>query len=89
MSLSIAEALEQVNLEPGHVYSCQVKGHWVELRVLPSGERPKPALIDESDVMLDPWVQLPRPAPAFRVLGQYGPPLQPYIPEIPSDEDES
>jgi hypothetical protein len=89
MSLSIAEALEQVDLEPGQVYSCQVKGHWVELRVLPSGERPKPAQIDESDIMLDPWVRLPRPAPTFEVLGEYGPPPRPYIPEIPSDEDES
>jgi hypothetical protein len=89
MSLSIAEALEQVDLEPGQVYSCQVKGHWVELGVLPSGERPKPTQIDESDIMLDPWVRLPQPAPTFEVLGEYGPPPRPYIPEIPSDEDES
>ncbi len=89
MSLSIAEALEQVDLEPGQVYSCRVKGHWVELRVLPAGERPQPAPIDESDSMLEPWVRLPRPAPTFQVVGAYGPPRQPYIPEIPRDEDES
>jgi hypothetical protein len=89
MSLSIAEPLEQVDLEPGQVYSCQVKGYWVELRVLPPGEDPKSSLIEESEIMLDPWVQLPRPAPTFRVLGRYGPPPRPHIPEIPSDEAES
>jgi hypothetical protein len=88
MSLSLAEALEQVDLEPGQVYTCQVKGHWVELRVLPSGERPKSAGIDELDIMLDPWVRLPRPAPTFQVLGEYGPTRQPYVPEIPEDKDE-
>jgi hypothetical protein len=89
MSLSIAEALEQVDLEPGQVYSCQVKGNWIELRVLPAGEQPKPVDVDDSEIMLVPWVRLPRPAPAFQVLGEYAPPRQPYIPEIPRDEDES
>src|SRR5262249_2680149 len=41
MSLSIAEALEQVELEPGRVYSCQVREHWIELRVLEPGKDPK------------------------------------------------
>ena len=89
MSLSIAEALEQVDLEPGQVDRCRVKGHWVELPVLPAVERTKPAPIDESDRMLEPWVRLPGPAPTFQVVGAYGPPLQPYIPEIPRDEDPS
>jgi hypothetical protein len=86
MSLSIAEALAQVELEPGRVYSCQVKGHWVELRVLELGKDPK-SLIDESDIMLDPWVELPRPTPTMRVVGRYGPLPPPHIPEIPRDED--
>jgi hypothetical protein len=88
MSLSIAEALEQVELEPGRVYSCQVREHWVELRVLAPGEQPK-SLIDESDIMLDPWVELPWPEPTYRVTGTFGPPPPPHIPEIPRDEDES
>jgi hypothetical protein len=88
MSLSIAEALEQVELEPGRIYSCQVKGHWVELRVMEPGRLPMSTLIDESDIMLDPWVELPRPKPTFCVTGSYGPPPPPHIPEIPSDEDD-
>jgi len=88
MSLSIAEALEQVELEPGRVYSCQVRGHWVELRVLKPGEDPK-SLIDESDIMLDPWVELPPPKPTFCVVGQFGPLPPPDIPEMPTDGEES
>lgn len=87
MSLTIAEALEQVELEPGRIYSCQVRGHWVELRVLAPGEDPK-SLIDESDIMLDPWVELPPPTPTMRVVGRYGPLPPPDIPEIPTDEEE-
>ena len=34
MNLSLVEALGQVALEAGRVYRCQVKGHWVELRML-------------------------------------------------------
>ena len=34
MNLSLVEALGQVDLEAGRVYRCQVKGQWVELRVL-------------------------------------------------------
>jgi hypothetical protein len=53
MSLTLVEALGQVDLEEGHVYRCQVKGHWVELRVLgPTEARSAPA-IPESDIMLD------------------------------------
>jgi hypothetical protein len=88
MSLSIAEALEQVELEPGRVYSCQVRGHWVELRVLKPGEDPK-SLIDESDIMLDPWVELPPPKPTFCVVGKFRPLPPPDIPEMPTDGDES
>jgi hypothetical protein len=89
MSLSIAEALEQVELEPGHVYSCQVKGHWVELRVLPPGVDPRSFRIDESDIMLDPWVELPPPTPTMCVVGKYGPPPAPDIPPMPTDGEES
>jgi hypothetical protein len=86
MSLSIAEALEQVELEPGRVYSCQVKGHWIELRVLPPGVDPK-STVDESDIMLDPWVELPRPRSGIYVRAKRGTLPLPDVPEIPPDED--
>ena len=59
MSLSLVEALGQVDLEAGRVYRCQVKGKLVELRVLEPGELPNVSAFDESDVMLDPWVEFP------------------------------
>jgi hypothetical protein len=86
MSLSIAEALEQVELEPGHIYSCQVKGHWVELRVLQPGQDPASSLIDESDIMLDSWVELPRPTSGIYVRPKRGTLPLPDVIEIPRDE---
>ena len=87
MSLSLVEALGQVNLEAGRVYRCQVKGHWVELRVLGPTEVPPVSVYDESDVMLDPWVEFPRPTSMFSVTGKFGPTPLPDVPEIPDDGD--
>lgn len=44
---------------------------------------------DESDVMLDSWVEFPLPPATFRVEGSYGPVPLPDVPEIPRDEDEA
>lgn len=84
MSLTLAEALGQVDLEAGRVYRCRVKGRWVELRVLgPAAEPPPP--FDDSDVMLDPWVEFPTPAAVASVTGRFASPPLPDVPEIPSD----
>ena len=72
MSLSLVEALEQVDLEAGRVYVCEVKGHKVELRVLKSPDPRNLPVFDESDVMLDPWVELPQPTAKFSVVGEFG-----------------
>jgi hypothetical protein len=88
MSLTITEGREQVELEPGHVDNRQVKGQWVELRVLPLGEDRKTSLVNDSDVMLDSWVELPRPTPLLSVVGEFGPLPPSHIREIPRDEDE-
>jgi hypothetical protein len=102
MSLSLVEALGQVDLEFGRVYVCQVKGHWVELRVLGTAEVPSSAAYDESiagvpslaaydesDVMLDPWVEFPRPTSKFSVIAKFGPAPLPDAPEIPNDEEDA
>jgi hypothetical protein len=102
MSLSLVEALGQVDLESGRVYVCQVKGHWVELRVLGTAEVPSSAAYDESiagvpslaaydesDVMLDPWVEFPRPTSKFSVIAKFGPSPLPDAPEIPNDEEDA
>jgi hypothetical protein len=88
MSLTLAEALGQVDLQDGQVYRCQVNGHSIELRVLKPREHPESSGIDESDVMLDSWVELPLPPPISCVEGTYGPLPLPDPPEIPRDEGE-
>jgi hypothetical protein len=85
MSLSLVEALGQADLESGRVYVCQVKSHWVELRVLGTAEVPSLAAYDESDVMLDPWVEFPQPQPKFSVIAEFGPAPLPDVLEIPND----
>lgn len=89
MSLSLVEALGQVNLEAGRVYRCEVNGRWVELRVLgPSEVRPV-SVYDESDVMLDPWVEFPQPTSRIVVHATPGSVPLPDVPEIPTDEEEA
>jgi hypothetical protein len=87
MSLTLVEALGQVDLQEGQVYRCHVNGHWVELRVLASAEVPPATGIDESDVMLDPWIELPRPTSGILLRARRGSPPIPDVPEIPTDED--
>ena len=86
MGVSLAEALGQVDLEAGQVYRCQVKGRWVELRVLGPVDLGPPCF-DVSDVMLDPWVEFPLPESGISVVGEFGPLPPPDVPEIPGDED--
>jgi hypothetical protein len=88
MSLTLVEALGQVDLQEGHVYRCHVNGHWVEVRVRATSEDPKAAGIDDSDVMLDPWVELPAPTSGIFVRARLGALPLPDPPEIPRDEDE-
>ncbi len=85
MSLSLVEALGQVDLEAGRVYRCQVNGKVVELRMLEASELPPISAYDESDVMLDPWVEFPAPAAHFTVIARPGPTPLPDPPEIPDD----
>lgn len=60
MSLSLAEALAQVDLQPGHTYREKVNGWTVEVRVL--DETPSPELAEQ--VMLQPWAWFPDPQAA-------------------------
>lgn len=88
MSISLADALQQVNLEPG-TYHFRLEGHDVEVRVVKrsASEVVTAAKYDEADVMLDPWVELPTPKPVGTVLAHPAPPPPPDIPEIPSEDD--
>ena len=87
MNLSLVEALGQVALEAGRVYRCQVKGQWVELRMLGPDEIRPVSVYDESDVMLNPWVEFPRPTSGIVLHAKPGSLPLPDVPEIPTDED--
>ena len=89
MSLSLVEALGQIDLEAGRVYRCEVNGQWVVLRVLGPSEVQPLSAYDESDGMRDPWVEFPLPTPLYSVLGEFGPAPLPDPPEIPPDEGEA
>ena len=55
MSLSLAEALGHVELQPGRTYRETVNGQTVEVRVLDDSVTPELA----EQVMLQPWVDFP------------------------------
>src|SRR4051794_31467832 len=56
---TLAEALAKVELEAGKTYACIFNGKRVTLRVAGPEENLPAARDDESDVMLDPWIELP------------------------------
>jgi hypothetical protein len=85
MQTALADALAQLDLKPGKAYRCQVKGQWVELRVLDNNPPGLAKPYSEADVMLDPWVELPGPAAAVKVTAKAGKPPPFDIPYIPED----
>ncbi len=88
MSVPLAEALEQVDLEAGRTYQCRVKGRVVLVHVLHvMPPEMLPAAPTENDVMLDPWTELPMPAGEIRLRSRPGPLPPSDLPEIPKDED--
>ncbi len=95
MSISLADALEDVELEAGRTYCCEVRGRQVELRVLPvspvvSNKMIPPAIVGglrEEDIRLDPWCELPPPTPLSVVVPTAVASLPFDIPWIPTDEE--
>jgi len=85
--MTLAEALAQVELEEGRSYDCIVNGKRVTVRVAPKSFIAPSARYDESDVMLDPWIELPQQGkPIPNVQLKWGK-LPIDIPEIPSDDE--
>ena len=72
MSMSLAEALKDVELELGETYHCEIGGRTVELRVLP----------DHGGPMLEPWTEFPFPEPQFHMKARLGA-LPVDLPDIP------
>jgi hypothetical protein len=86
MSVSLADALREVELVPGHVYYCEVGGQRVELRVLPSRTN-EPVSIPESEILLEPWIELPEPPPTRIGVSRKGVSPSPDVPDIPTEWD--
>ena len=85
MSISLADALNQVDLEAGRVYQCRVGRLRVEVRVEDASLDLLSAPLQTSDVMLDPWTDLPAPQPSAVLSVTTAPPLFPDAPELPAD----
>jgi hypothetical protein len=85
--MTLSEALAQVDLEEGHTYDCVVNGKRVTVRVAPRSAIAPSARYDESDVMLDPWCELPpQGKPIPNVTVRWGE-LPIDIPEIPAEDE--
>lgn len=85
MSIPLVDALRQVDLRGGLVYRCQVGRFQVEVRVDETGPQNIPAPLQASDVMLDPWTDLPGPPSHAVVQVSPGPPILPDPPDLPVD----
>jgi len=85
--MTLAEALANVELEAGKTYDCLVNGNRVTVHVTPASRVSPAARYDESDVMLDPWCDLPsqgKPIPNVRL--RWGK-LPVDIPPMPADDE--
>lgn len=87
MSKTLEEALSTVVLKPGISYSCGVHGLPVRVEV---GVRPlsEEGMDIESDTMIDPWTDLPRPQPTLLARGEIVARKLPDPPPFSSEEDE-
>ena len=89
MSMSLVDALAEVDLAPGQTYRCVVKGCRVVLQVLPeSSPIPGPPTGD-ADVPLDDPFEHPFPQPTLRTQTSLGPlPLPEPLELSPEDYEE-
>ena len=85
MTIALADALQEVKLEAGRIYQCRVGALFVEVRVEARGFGPLPTPIEVSDVMLDPWTDLPAPPPQRLLEAMPAAPVRPDAPLIASD----
>jgi hypothetical protein len=85
--MTLAEALANVELEPGRTYECRVQGKRVVVQVSPGSLTEPAARFDESDVMLDAWCDLPMQGKRVEIGNvRYGK-LPVDIPDIPQDDE--
>ncbi len=85
MSISLADALRQVELRHAGIYHFQIGRFRVEVRVDETVPHNLPAPLEPSDVMLDPWTDLPAPRSKAVVQAMPAPPVLPDVPPLPTD----
>ena len=85
MSISLADALRDVDLRPGVVYQCHVGRFRVEVRVEETVPPLLPVALEATDIMLDPWTDLPGPRAATVCQSTPGAPILPDLPNLPLD----
>lgn len=86
--MTLAQALETVELEPGRIYRCRVRGMDVILRVAETGEKTLLSKsLCEEDIMLDPWCELHSTTPSVKIPTKPGERILSDIPYIPSDDE--
>jgi len=89
VSALLAQAIGQLNLQPGQTYRTTCNGHEVEVRVL---EKTSPAETPEEpsqfadQVMLNWWLEIPPSPNAIRVAVRPGKPMLP--PPLELDESD-
>jgi hypothetical protein len=97
---ALIDTLKKLNLEPG-IYRFELPEYEIVITVRsrkarddePSAERLSesmtvdPVTIDESCIMLEPWVEFPEPSGGFISVSHLGEPDLPDIPEIPAEDD--
>jgi hypothetical protein len=89
VSAALAEAIAQLNLEPGQTYRATVNGHEFEVRMLEKSPRLQPA--DEPSqfadmVMVDLYLDIPPSPNAITVTAYPGKLPLPDPPVIPPDD---
>jgi len=85
MNISLADALQQVRLEPGRTYQCQLGNLRVEVRVTEDRRDPLPTPLRQDDIRLDPWTDLPTPKPVNFLQAVPAGPVLPDVPDIPGE----
>jgi hypothetical protein len=83
MSVALHDALLNVDLQIGQTYGVEVKGRWIELRVLAD----RPSVPRGAEPMLDPWVEFPPPTPQFRLRAKAGSLVLPDPPDLPARDE--
>ena len=82
MTISLADILQQFPFEAGRIYHCEFGGLQVEVRVEQKVPVVMPASVSVSDVMLDPWIDLPAPCTTSIIQATAGPASLPDFPLI-------